>query len=67
MIGSRYCQWHIKPQDQGIKTPEHERADTIKPSRPEAMPVLGSMIWRCAPTPAEMREVCRDLGPDVPF
>ena len=66
MIASRYWKWHIKSGGGWVKTLEHERADAIKPGHPEAMPVLGSMLWHRVPSP-DLRQLYDSLGPDVPF
>lgn len=67
MIQSRYWQWHIKCGKTWTETRDHERADGIKPVHPEAMPVLGSLIWHCVPTPADTVQLYESLAPDVPF
>ncbi|TDS78102.1 hypothetical protein EDF71_11221 [Comamonas sp. JUb58] len=67
MFQSRYWLWHIKDDQEWSQTNEHERWDGIKLYRPEAMPVLGTMILHGAPLPSDVAAFYESLEPDVPF
>jgi len=67
MFQSRYWLWHIKDDQEWSQTKEHERLDGIKLDRPEAMPVLGTMILHGAPLPSDVAALYESLERDVPF
>ncbi|ULR87365.1 MULTISPECIES: hypothetical protein [Comamonas] len=66
MFQSRYWRWHIKDGDDWSETKEHERWDGIKLDRPEAMPVLGTMVLHTV-TVAVDKDLYDSLAPDIPF
>lgn len=67
MFQSRYWRWHIRDDEEWSQTKEHERWDGIKLDRPEAMPILGTMILHGSPLSSEAAAFYESLEPDVPF
>lgn len=67
MFQSRYWLWHVKNGQEWSQTKEHERWDGVKLDRPEAMPVLGTMILHSTPLSSDAVALYESLEPDVPF
>lgn len=66
MVQSRYWRWHVRDDEEWSQTEDDHRWDGIKLDRPEAMPVLGSMVLHSVSAAVD-KDLYDSIAADVPF